>query len=218
MRPIASDLTLIIFAKAPVAGYVKTRLIPLLGARGAAALQRQLIERTLSTANNACTGQMELHGAPDCRDVFLRACAERYGARLASQTDGDLGHRMAFAFSSALSRSRHVILVGTDCAVLTAQHLREAHRILQAGADAVIAPAEDGGYALIGLGRFDARLFVSIDWGTTAVMNQTEARLSELGWRWQALDMVWDVDRPDDYRRLLASGLIDPISDSDTAL
>jgi rSAM/selenodomain-associated transferase 1 len=217
MRHIANDLTVIVFAKAPVAGYVKTRLIPLLGARGAAALQRQLIERTLATAKGVCTGHMELHCAPDCRNVFLRACAERYGARLASQTDGDLGHRMASAFSSALSRSRHVILVGTDCAVLTTDHLREAHRMLQAGADAVIAPAEDGGYALIGPRRLDARLFVSIDWGTSAVMNQTEARLSELGWQWQALDKVWDVDRPDDYRRLLASGLIDPISHPDTA-
>jgi uncharacterized protein len=210
-------LTLIVFAKAPVAGYVKTRLIPLIGAQGAATLQRQLIDRTLATAREARVGRIELHGAPDCSDPFLRACTNRYGARLVSQSDGDLGQRMAFALAQALGESSHAILIGTDCAVLTIQHLRETHRRLQAGAHAVIAPAEDGGYALIGLSRFDARLFTSIEWSTSAVLNQTQARLSELGWQWQALDAVWDVDRPEDYQRALASGLIDPISIPDTS-
>ena len=216
MRPIASDLTLIVFAKAPVAGYVKTRLIPLIGAQGAAVLQRQLIERTLATAREARVGRIELHGAPDSSDPFLRACADRYGARLLSQSDGDLGQRMAFALSQALAESSHAILIGTDCAVLTIQHLGETYRLLRAGAHAVIAPAEDGGYALIGLNRFDARLFTAIAWSTPGVLNQTQARLSELGWQWQTLDTVWDVDRPEDYQRMLASGLIGPISIPDT--
>jgi uncharacterized protein len=72
----------------------------------------------------------------------------------------------------------------------------------------VFVPAEDGGYALIGLSRNDARVFEGINWGGTEVMAQTRERLRGLGWRWHELDTLWDVDRPADYQRLLQSGLL----------
>jgi rSAM/selenodomain-associated transferase 1 len=209
MPPIASD-TLILFARTPQAGAVKTRLIPLLGEEGAAALHVHLIEHTLATARAAGIGRTELHCTPDCEHPYIRECAIRYGVSLASQAGGDLGARMACALNQALERSRHAILIGSDCAVLTAQHLQEARQVLHEGADAVIVPAEDGGYALIGLNRCDPRLFAGIAWGGAEVLNQTRNRLSELGWRWWELETLWDVDRPEDYHRLLALGLLAP--------
>ena len=116
---------------------------------------------------------------------------------------------MLYAFQQTLASMPRAILIGTDCPALTAQHLREADRWLAAGMDAVVAPAEDGGYALIGLTRCAARLFEGITWGTSHVMNDTRERLSALGWRWQEIDSLWDVGRTEDYQRLLASGLLD---------
>ena len=119
----------------------------------------------------------------------------------------------ARACSRPLSRrsptTRAALLIGSDCPALTARHLRQADRALRDGADAVFVPCEDGGYALIGLKRVDARLFDGIAWGGETVMAETRSRLRGLGWRWRELETLWDVDRPEDYQRLLASGLLD---------
>jgi hypothetical protein len=127
--------------------------------------------------------------------------ARRHGLALRTQVRGHLGQRMHRAFERALRSADAVVLIGTDCPGLRASDLRAAVRALQGGADAVLAPAEDGGYALIGLRRVSARLFCGIDWGSTSVMEQTRQRLGELGWRWRELRTVWDVDRPEDYAR-----------------
>lgn len=209
MPRISSETRLLVFTKAPQPGTVKTRLIPLLGEQGAAALHARLVKRALATAHAAGIGQIELHCAPDCDDPFLRFCGGRYGALLVSQSDGNLGMRMQRAFERALACARRVILIGTDCPVLSARHLREADRMLDTDKDAVLTPTEDGGYALIGLTRCDTRLFEGIPWGENGVMDETRVRLSALGWRWQELETLWDVDRPEDYQRLLDSGLLD---------
>lgn len=208
MSRTSSDDRLLVFAKAPRPGTVKTRLISLLGEEGAAALHARLVKRTLAMARTTGIRQVELWCAPDTADPFFRFCGGRYGVSLVSQTDGDLGARMRNAFDRALASSRRVILIGTDCPALTAGHLRNAYRLLAAGRDAVLVPAEDGGYALIGLTRCDARLFDGIGWGKAEVMEATRARLHALGWSWEELETLWDVDRPEDYRRLFASGLL----------
>jgi uncharacterized protein len=200
---------IVIFAKAPRPGTVKTRLVPLLGADGAAGLHARLVKKTLETARAAGFRRTELHGSPDCNDPFFRFCAGHYGVTLASQGPGDLGARMLAAFESALTTHARVLLIGSDCPALTARHLRQAERALREGADAVLGPCEDGGYALIGLKRVDARLFEGIAWGSDSVAADTRARLAGLGWRWQELEMLWDVDRPEDYDRLVASSLLD---------
>ena len=201
MSSTSCDALVIVFAKAPRAGAVKTRLIPLLGAEGAATLHRQLLRSTLDTATAAGLGPVELHGAPDTDDEFLRECARRHGVALAAQRGDDLGARMRNAFDDGLARHGRVIIIGTDCPVLTAQHLRDANDALAAGNDAVLIPAEDGGYALIGLTRCDNRLFESIAWGTDTVLAATRASLKHMKWRWHELDTLWDIDRPEDYRR-----------------
>jgi len=200
----------IVFARAARPGAVKTRLIPLLGPEGSAALHARMVKHSLAIARKAAIGAVELHCAPDCDDDFFRFCANRYRAELRIQVDGDLGARMAAAASGGLAVHARVLLIGADCPALTARHLRQADQALGDGADVVLAPAEDGGYVLIGLSRFDARLFEDIAWGTDSVLQETRGRLDVLGWQWRELEILWDVDRPEDYQRLVASGLLGP--------
>lgn len=209
--PRTADGCLIVFAKAPQPGAVKTRLAPLLGAAGAAALHAKLVQRTLETARAAGFRRLELHCAPDVNDRFLASCGAAFGATLRAQSGAGLGERMRCAFEHALAGSAHVVLIGTDCPALTADDLRAAARGLAGGDDAVFVPAEDGGYALIALARCDAALFDGIAWGGATVMEDTRARLRRLNWRWHELDTRWDVDRPEDYERLLCSGLLDGV-------
>jgi rSAM/selenodomain-associated transferase 1 len=204
--PSTSRERLVVFAKAAQPGAVKTRLMPVLGAAGAAALHRRLVEHTMDTARVA-GAELELC-ASSVDDEFLRECAQRHGARLTAQSAGDLGRRMHEAFQRALNSERcsAAVLIGSDCPALTPRHLRLAFTALK-DHDAVVAPAEDGGYVLIGLSRLDPRLFEGIEWGTDRVMAHTRQRLDALGWRWHELETLWDIDRPADYERLLASGL-----------
>ena len=192
-----------VFAKAPMPGRVKTRLVAALGERGAAELHRQLAERTLVTALAAGLGPVELWCAPGTDDAFFVACARQYCINLRAQGEGDLGTRMARALEHAQAEGSPGLLVGSDCPVLTTEYLGEAAAGLTGGNDAVFGPAEDGGYVLIGLARKpSAQLFEDIAWGTAAVMQETRARLVRLNWRWSELAMLWDVDRPEDLRRL----------------
>lgn len=209
MNAADAGAAVLVFARVPQPGAVKTRLVPLLGPEGAAALHAKLVKRTLETARKAALRPLEIHCAPDEDDPFFRFCASHYGAAIRAQVQGDLGARMLAAFTQAFSARARILLVGSDCPALTASHLRQAERTLRDGADAVFVPCEDGGYALIGLTRADARLFDGIAWGSDTVMKETRTRLKQLGWNWRELDTLWDVDRPEDYRRLLASGLLD---------
>lgn len=200
---------IIVFARAPRPGAVKTRLVPLLGAEGAAALHARMVKRALATARKAALGTVELHCAPDCNDDFFRFCSNRYRVELVTQAGGDLGARMSAAACAALAAHARVLLIGSDCPVLAARHLRAANQALLDEADAVLVPAEDGGYVLLGLTRSDERLFEGIAWGGDTVLADTRARLRELGWHWRELDTLWDVDRPEDYGRLIESKLLD---------
>lgn len=209
MRPIDPEVQIAVFARAPEFGAVKTRLIPLLGPEGAAALHTRLVLQTLQRA--APGHETYLYCAPTADHAFFQACASRYRVTLRTQCGGDLGARMLQACRELACEGRPVILIGTDCAVLQRAHLHAAHDLLTRGSDAVFIPAEDGGYALIGVARAEPRLFEDMPWGTEAVMAHTRSRLRELQWRWNELDTLWDVDRPEDYGRLRAEGLLDAL-------
>jgi hypothetical protein len=204
----ANDASVLIFARAPVAGSVKTRLIPLLGDHGAAALYRSLVERALAVARESGVGPVELWCTPTTDDDFFATCRDRFHVTLHRQREGDLGTRMLNAFEDALTRSRHVLLTGSDCPSLTAADLRAVARALREGRDAVFCPAEDGGYVLVGLSQAMPALFDAMTWGTAAVMEETRQRLRNLGWRWHELPVHWDVDRPQDYQRLVREGFL----------
>src|SRR5437879_10850346 len=189
-----------VFARAP--GEAKPRLIPALGEAGAAALHRRLVMHCLRAARESRLGPVELWCAPDASDPFFRECERRLGASLHAQGEGDLGARMQRAFESTLARAERAILVGSDIPALSAQYLRDADQALARGDDAVIGPAEDGGYALIGLSRCDPELFSYSPWGGSEVLAQTRKRLAALSWRSSELPVLWDVDRPEDLERL----------------
>lgn len=202
-----TDVPVAVFARAPVAGAVKTRLAPVLGGEGAARLQRLLVERTVATAVAAGTGPVTLWGAPDASHPFFAEMAARHGVALAAQAPGDLGARMSAAFDRAFDSGHRLLLVGCDTPAFEARHLREAAAALAAN-DAAFVPAEDGGYMLVALARPVAGLFADIPWGGPGVMAWTRERLREAGACWAELAPLWDVDRPEDYARLRASRLM----------
>jgi uncharacterized protein len=199
-----ADAAILVFARAPVPGAAKTRLIPRLGAWRAARLQARLTVRALKTAFAARCGRVELHVSPRTTHGFFLFCAKRFHVSLKAQAGKDLGQRMHHSVARALRRHKAVIVIGTDCPALTPRDLRRAVRLLRGGCEAVLAPAEDGGYALIGLRKVSPRLFSGIAWGTSTVYEETARRLAAAGYRWRALRTVWDVDRPEDLERLRA--------------
>jgi len=199
-------VALAILAKAPVAGSVKTRLIPALGAEGAATLHARLIERTVATACAAAIGPVTLWVTPAAPHACFTAVASRFPIATAAQPDGDLGARMLAACEAACGPA---IVIGTDCPVLAASHLRDAAGVLRDGTDVVVIPAEDGGYVLIGSRQPQPRLFDEMTWSTDEVMAQTRQRLTRAGLSWRELPPLWDVDRPEDLGRLRAAGLGD---------
>ena len=202
--PSAGASTVLIFAKAPVPGAAKTRLIPVLGVEGAAQLAERLIGRCVDTAVAAGVGPVELWCTPDTAHPAFRAVAARHGVRLATQAEGDLGARLAGALADALGRYPRALLIGTDVPSFEAADLRRAAAWLAQGQDAVLGPVEDGGYWLIGLTRPQLALFEGIAWSTGEVMAATRERLRALGLRWAELPVRWDLDRPEDLPRLQA--------------
>ena len=207
-----------VLAKAPVAGLAKTRLIPALGAKGAALAQRQFTRQILHTARSAALGPVSLWCAPDAQHRFFRAVRRSVDTCL-PQPEGDLGHRMGVAFvyhfagqpPAAVRRHGHsasgaqqplpLLLVGTDCPALTPGHLQQAAQALQQH-DVVLIPAEDGGYVLIGMRRWVPEVFEDITWSTDQVLIQTRQRLRDARASWKELPTLWDVDEPADWSRL----------------
>jgi rSAM/selenodomain-associated transferase 1 len=163
-----------------------------------------MVEKTLRTALAAGFRDVDLYCAPGTESEFFRKMKRRFGVRLVTQGRGNLGDRMY----RALRRHSCAILIGSDCPALRPSDLRAAARALRGGADAVLAPAEDGGYVLIGLRRVSRRLFDGIPWGGAQVLARTRRRLTALHWRWQELRTLWDVDRPEDVARLRRSRLL----------
>ncbi|MBK9447348.1 MAG: TIGR04282 family arsenosugar biosynthesis glycosyltransferase [Betaproteobacteria bacterium] len=192
-----------IMAKAPIPGLAKTRLIPHLGAEGAAALQRWLLQRTVTAALVADVGPVTLWCAPDTRHPDFSVCRAFGAVRLEAQPNGDLGERMHTALQCSPTPAG-TLIIGTDCPVLTPQVLQQAAGQLQAQGDAIVIPAEDGGYVLVGMRQVSYLPFDRIDWGSARVMAQTRERLRDLQWQWTELDPLWDVDLKADYERLCA--------------
>ena len=189
-----------ILAKAPIPGLAKTRLIPHLGADGAATLQRWLLRRTLATALAAELGPVTLWCAPETDHPDFAACQALRPVRLRRQPDVDLGGRMHAAVAE--SSVAGTLVIGTDCPALTPDVLREAAAALREH-DAVVIPAEDGGYVLIGLRRPVHAVFQHVEWSTDRVMAQTRQQLQAAGLTWRELAPLWDVDRFEDVERLL---------------
>jgi len=192
---------ILIFAKAPEPGYVKTRLIPALGAEGAADLYIHLLKQTVESVTAANLSPVQLWCAPDSKHAFFQQLANQYHLSLYDQSGTDLGERMYGAAERALKESEAAVLIGADCPLLNDGHLNQSLQWLMDGNDAVVGPAEDGGYVLLGLRQTDAMLFEDMPWGGDQVLKLTRKRLAGLGRHWQELDSLWDLDRPADFKR-----------------
>jgi uncharacterized protein len=203
MSPL--PVTFQLFAKAPVPGTVKTRLAPALSPRDAATLHARLVAHAAAALDEARDALPEssaqLWGAPDCSDPALAGIAVRYRLAPRRQRGHDLGARIQGALSSAMPGI--AILVGSDCPLIDSSLLLSAAEAL-IGAEAVVVPTEDGGYALIGCRESVPDCFTGIPWSTDGVMRATRRRFEANGTRLLELPVAWDVDTPEDLARLRA--------------
>ena len=195
---IRNEPVLVVFAKTPVPGQVKTRLIPELGEDGAASLDKTLMERTLKTAGQSVIKHIELHCTPSITDPVLQDYRNEYNLSLHLQQGNDLGERMHHAFTQVLFNNAAAILIGCDCPGLTPEDLNTAKEKLDEDYDVVIGPANDGGYYLIGLKQEQKQLFEDIDWGTAGVLDKTRERIKKNNLKWFELPAYTDIDRPED--------------------
>lgn len=192
---------IVVLAKAPLSGLAKTRLIPALGAEGAAALAGRLLDHAVATAVSAGLGPVWLCGTPTLSHPAFQRLAALHGVVLSAQAEGDLGQRMQQALQQALDSGGPALLIGTDAPALDAARLVQAARALQ-DHDAVFVPALDGGYALVGLRAAAPALFSGMAWSTPRVMADTRERARAAGLRWAELPAVPDIDEPADLAQL----------------
>ena len=186
------DVRVVAFARFPVAGTCKTRLIPAVGAEGAAAIHTKLVEICVAAMRGSGLS-IELHTT----GAEALAFREWLGGDIAfiDQGEGDLGDRLARA-----AAPYPVIFIGSDAPDLDADRLIAAATAL-ANASAVIGPAEDGGYYLLGLNAPAPWLFTDMDWGTETVFEETMRRFAAHGITPVVLEPLADVDRPEDLAR-----------------
>lgn len=190
----SAETGVLVFAKAPIAGQVKTRLLPCLSEQQACELQRRLIDHTLQTTR-ASALPVELWCGQLHPELLSRG--EHYAVRCFLQRGADLGERMADAVNSALGRYRRVLLIGCDCPGIDSDYLLAGARALE-DHDVVLGPAADGGYVMIGLGAPQAEMFTDVAWGSDRVLATTRRRMKAANLAWLELDVLNDIDRPED--------------------
>jgi uncharacterized protein len=191
----------LVFAKAPQAGVAKTRLIPALGAQGAARLAERMLVHAVEQACAADVGAVRVCAAPGTAHPAFARLAQRFGVALASQVGADLGERMNHALTASLRSHAGALLIGTDAPALDAAVLRAAREALAAH-DAVFVPTIDGGYALVGLRAPAPGLFDGMAWSTPQVMAETRKRLAAHALTHFELPVLADIDEPADLVHL----------------
>lgn len=201
---IHDNACIAVFAREPVLGEVKTRLISAIGAEAALALYLAMMDRTLQLVRQSGLSRMALWTSSNpAHEYFLSICNRK---EIFLQAEGDLGLKMAECAKQTLAQAGtdYVVIIGTDCPALTRDYLSAALAALQAGADVVLGPAVDGGYVLIGLRQPYPELFRDIAWGGPEVLAQTLAKLRAMRLKVTLLPELWDVDTVEDLARLEA--------------
>ncbi len=207
-HPARVNCAIAVFARPPRLGQVKTRLAAGVGDEAALGIYRQLLEITLRKISDSGL-PFTLFAA--AQSDQLTELAHRYGGDVALQHGDGLGERMAAAFSAMHNLADTVILIGSDCPVLTSGHLLAAQQMLTQSV-VVLGPAEDGGYWLIGsasdsLWR-DSSVFDGVQFGGSQALAMTLRGLQQAGASASMLPMLWDLDTEQDYRRACALGLL----------
>ena len=193
--------TILVFAKAPVEGKVKTRLASSIGDEAALRFHEQMLERTLEMVCEYKLASVELHvsGSPD--HPLIQSLAKQHGIVVRPQQGSDLGERMYYALEQSLLGSRYCILIGTDCPAMNVDYLANALTALVRGQDVVLGPAEDGGYVLIGARQLSRDWFSDIAWGSRQVLEQSRQKIMAKGVQLEELQTLWDVDKITDFQR-----------------
>ena len=197
---------LVIFAKAPIPGQVKTRLCPPLAPDEAATLHGSFVLDTLERTKTAAVKlpiDRYLACAPSVTHVFFKIMEERQGVKLIDQVGDNLGARMNQAVTVLFTQGyRRVILIGTDVPTLPLDRFKQALASLE-NHDLVLGPAIDGDYYLIGLTRPVPELFVDIPWSTDQVLRLTQEKAASLGLTTVLLEPWRDVDTLADLQALI---------------
>ena len=192
---------ILLFAKAPTPGQVKTRLGKAIGDDEAARVYTLWMEAIVQRLAAARLAPLELWVSPNAELPLFRRLVETCGVELRIQPGGDLGQRMHQVMMHTLALHRQAVLIGSDCPVMQADYVERALKAMDQGIDTVIGPAEDGGYVLLGLRQDVPSLFTNIPWSTKQVMQMTRRQLMAAGQLWAELETLWDIDSPEDYRR-----------------
>jgi len=199
---------LVIFAKAPIPGQVKTRLCPPLTPDEAATLHGSFVLDTLERTKTAVAKlklplDRYLACAPSATHVFFKIMEERQGVKLIDQVGADLGARMNQAFQRLFAQGyRQDVLIGTDVPTLPLSHFKQALLALE-NHDLVLGPALDGGYYLIGLKRMAPELFADMSWSTDQVLGLTQEKAATIGLKASLIQPWRDVDTLADLEALI---------------
>ncbi|MEO5345365.1 MAG: TIGR04282 family arsenosugar biosynthesis glycosyltransferase [Magnetococcus sp. YQC-9] len=203
MTPRKARISLNLLGRHPEPGQCKTRLIPALGIEGATEAHAALLTHTTCTMRRWCDvcateRRFRLWTTTKSRTPFLSSLVEPDQLRL--QPEGDLGARLAWIAQAGLAEAEVVLLVGGDAVSLDEKSLDHTETLLSSH-DAILVPAEDGGYVLMGLRRLDPALFAAMPWGGERLAEATRAVFRQLGWSWAEIPGHWDVDFPEEWER-----------------
>lgn len=194
--------TVIIMAKAPLAGTVKTRLEPYLSAEKCAQLAGCFLRDTISKAESLKNKLIIAYSPAGETDYFRRLAGEK--TSLVEQKGDDLGEKMfsAFEFAFRQNSDAAAVMIGTDSPTFPADFIERAFEFLETGADAVLGKTEDGGFYLIGLRKADARIFERVEWSSPKTFAQVRENILNLNRRLREVPGWYDVDEPNDFEQL----------------
>lgn len=200
MHSVQFKNLLIVFAKPPVAGQAKTRLIPALGEQGAASFHAHMVQQTLKNVCNNDEWDVQLWVANELMPEFFQQCAQDYSLEVCYQKGNDLGERMFHALNKSLAYYDKVSLIGTDCPAIDKFVIADIFCQLN-DVDLFITPAEDGGYVQIATRKILPQVFSGVEWGGDMVMQKTLENLDKLPLKWATGKPLWDIDIPKDLDR-----------------
>lgn len=195
--PVDAQTLLIQFAKEPVAGQVKTRMIPALTPEQAVQLHCEMTQAVCAMLLESRLGPVQLAVAGNPAHALFKARLSEGAAECVAQEGADLGARMHHALHTGLTRYRKVVLVGSDCPEMDPGYVTQAVNALDE-VPIVLGAASDGGYVLIGATQITREIFTGVNWGEAQVLAQTRANLYRSGTAFSILTPLQDIDRPED--------------------
>lgn len=198
------------FAKSPASAQVKTRLSSVLNAEQRIQLHCSMTRYVCETATGASLCPVRLWISGEMDHPFLADLSRQLAVPCHPQAGQDLGARMQNAAGQILEHFTAVVFIGSDCPFIDAAYLHQAMLKL-ADNEAVIGPATDGGYVLLGLRKLSPTLFEDMPWGTETVLSETQKRLVQLGWSCALLAPLADIDRPEDLSMLAEQKLAESL-------